>query len=149
MRSSSKTFNEVLCCSLIRICFKPSFASLPSLGSNFFWASLTQGEPHRPQRAPQVTAAAHSRDVSAVLGSGAKWWETQIRSPELAQQCLAQGALLWVPGSCVLVRNGNQHSRGWCTWAELPAAAHLTHKLVNTGVSMFVQLPFGCLQSIC
>lgn len=52
MRSSSKTFNEVLCCSLIRIYFKPSFASLPSLGSNFFWASLTQGAPPSPESSP-------------------------------------------------------------------------------------------------
>lgn len=39
--------------------------------------------------------------------------------------------------------------RGRCTWAEPPAAAHFTHKLVNAGVSMFVQLPFGCLCNIC
>lgn len=39
--------------------------------------------------------------------------------------------------------------RGWCTRAEPPAAAHFTHKLVNAGVSMFAQLPFGCLCNIC
>lgn len=55
--------------------------------------------PLSPEGSPGHTAP-RSRDLSAVMGSGAKWGETQIRSPGVAQQHLARGAPAvdpWLP----------------------------------------------------
>lgn len=71
----SKTINEVLCCSLIKLPFKLSSASLPSLGFSFFWAAVTRGTPPSPESSPGHSCCPQ-RDVSVVVGSGAKWWET-------------------------------------------------------------------------
>jgi len=76
-----------------------------------------------PMRVPRLTAAVHSRDASAVVGSGVKRWETQIGSLGESQRCLGEGAPAedpWLPvAHCyVLARSSNQHKRWWSTRAE-------------------------------